>query len=98
MNKRNVAIHKHKGLTRVLQKLEALANFTEERCSAKSLQSCRTLRGPMDCSPPGYSVHGLLQARILEWVAMPFSRGSSRPRDGTGVFFVTYRRRQILYH
>ena len=39
----------------------------------------------MDCSPPGFSVHGILQARILEWVAMPFSRGSSRPRDWTQV-------------
>ena len=37
----------------------------------------------MDCSPPGSSVHGILQARILEWVAFPFSRGSSQPRDGT---------------
>ena len=39
----------------------------------------------MDCSPPGSSVHGILQARILEWVAMPSSRGSSRPRDRTQV-------------
>ena len=39
----------------------------------------------MDCSPPGSSVHGILQARILEWVAIPFSRGSSRPRDQTQV-------------
>ena len=38
---------------------------------------------PMDCSPPGSSVHGMLQARILEWVAMPSSRGSSQPRDQT---------------
>ena len=36
---------------------------------------------PMDCSSPGSSVHGILQARILEWVVIPFSRGSSRPRD-----------------
>ena len=36
---------------------------------------------PMDCSPPGSSVHGILQARTLEWIAIPFSRGSSRPRD-----------------
>ena len=43
-------------------------------------QSCLTLRNPMDCSAPGSSVHGILQARILEWVAMPFSRGSSDPR------------------
>ena len=43
---------------------------------AKSLQSCLTLCDPMDRSPPGSSVHGILQARILEWVAMPSSRGS----------------------
>ena len=43
-------------------------------------QSCPTLYDPMDCSPQGSSVHGILQARILEWVAMPFSKGSSQPR------------------
>ena len=42
---------------------------------------CPTLCDPMHCSPPGSSVHGILQARILEQVAMPFSRGSSQPRD-----------------
>ena len=52
---------------------------------AKSLQSCPTLCDPMDCSPPGSSVHGILQARTLEWVAMPSSRGSSPSRDGTRV-------------
>ena len=65
---------------------------------AKSLQLCSTLCNPMDCSPPGSSVHGMLQARALEWVAMPSSRGSSRPRDQTcgscgsyiaGEFFTT---------
>ena len=44
-------------------------------------QSCLTLCHPIDCSPPGSSVHGILQARILEWVAMPSSGGSSQPRD-----------------
>ena len=44
---------------------------------AKSLQSCLTLCDPMGHSPPGSSVHGILQARILEWVSAPFSRGSS---------------------
>ena len=44
-------------------------------------QSCLTLCDPMDCSPPGSSVHGIFQARILEWVAIPFSGGSSGPRD-----------------
>ena len=43
-------------------------------------QSCLTLCNPMDCSPPGSSVHAVLQARILEWVAIPFSRRSSQPR------------------
>ena len=46
---------------------------------------CPTLCNSMDCSPPGSSVHGILQARILEWVAIPFSRGPSRPRDWTQV-------------
>ena len=44
-------------------------------------QSCPTLCGPMDCSPPGSSVHGILQARKLEWVAISSSRGDSQPRD-----------------
>ena len=43
----------------------------------KSLQSCPTLGNSMDCSLPGFSVHGILPASILEWVAMPFFRGSS---------------------
>ena len=49
----------------------------------KSCQLCPTLCDPMDCSPPGSSVHGILQARILEWVAIFSSRGSSQPRDRT---------------
>ena len=48
-------------------------------------QLCVTLWDPMDCNLPGSSVHGILQARILEWVAMPSSRGSSWPRDWTQV-------------
>ena len=50
---------------------------------AKSLQSCPTPCDPMDCSPPGSSAHEILQLRILEWVAISFSRGSSWPRDWT---------------
>ena len=49
------------------------------------VQSCLTLCNPMHCSPPGFSVHDILQARILEWVAISFSRGSSQPRDWTQV-------------
>ena len=65
---------------------------------AKSLQSCPTFYDPMDCSPPGSSVHGILQARILEWVAMPSSRGSSLPRDQTCISYASYIGRQVLYH
>ena len=60
--------------------------------------SCPTLCNPMDCSPPGSSVHGTLQARILEWVAMPSSRASSRPRDQTCVSFISCIGRRVLYH
>ena len=56
---------------------------------AKSLQLYLTLCNPMDFSPPGSSVKGILQARILEWVAMPSSRGSSQLRDQTCDSFVS---------
>ena len=48
-------------------------------------QSCPTLCDPMDCSPPSFSIHGIFQAGVLEWVAISFSRRSSRPRDQTQV-------------
>ena len=54
-------------------------------------QSCLILCNPMDCSPPGSSVHGILQARILEWVAMPFSRQSCQPRNRTWVSYIAGR-------
>ena len=47
---------------------------------AMSLQSCQNVCKPMNCSPTGSSVHGILQASVLEWAAMPSSRGSSQPR------------------
>ena len=50
---------------------------------------------PMDCSPPGSSVCGVLQARILEWVTMPFSRGSSWCRDWTCIFYISCIYRQV---
>ena len=59
-------------------------------------QSCQTLCDPMDCSPPGSSVHGILQAKILEWVAISYSRGSSRPTDRTRVSCITAR--FFFYH
>ena len=63
---------------------------------ATLLQSCPTLCRPMDCRPPCSSVHGILQARILEWVAMPSSRGSSQPRDRTHASCVSCAGRQFF--
>ena len=61
----------------------------------KVTQWCPAFWDPMDCSPPGSSVHWILQARILEWVAMPFSRGSSQLRDWTHVSHIAGR---FFYH
>ena len=64
-------------------------------CSAwgcKVKESEVALCDPMDCSPPGSSVHGIFQARILEWVAISFSRGSSRPMDQTQISCIAGRR------
>ena len=58
-------------------------------------KSCPTLWDLMVCSPPGSSVHGILQARILEWVAISFSMGSFWPKDWTSVSCIG---RRILYH
>ena len=66
-------------------------------------QSCLTLCDPMDYSLQGSSVHGIFQARVLEWVAISFSRGSSRPRDRTqvshiaGRHFTVWATREALY-
>ena len=61
-------------------------------------QSCPTLCNPMDGSPPGSSVHGILQARILKWIAIPFSRRSSQPRDQTRVSCIAGRFFYCLSH
>ena len=65
-------------------------------CCAQSLQSCPTLCNPTDCSLPGSSVYGVILARILEWVAILSSRGSSRPRDQTHIPCVSCIGRQVL--
>ena len=61
-------------------------------------QACSTLCRPTDCRPLGSSVHGIFQARLLEWVAISYSRGSSEPRDQTRVSRISCTSRQILYH
>ena len=65
---------------------------------AKALWSSLTLSDPKEGSPPGSSVHGILQARILGWIAMPFSRGSSQCRDQTHSSYVSCIDRSVLYH
>ena len=64
----------------------------------KSLQSCPTLCDHRDYSLQGSSVRGILQARILQWVALPSSRGSSQPRDQTCVSSIFCIGRKVLYH
>ena len=65
--------------------------------SVKSLTPVQLFDTPLDCSPPGSSVHGILQARILEWVAMPSSKGSSSPRDRTWVTCISCLAGRLLY-
>ena len=69
----------------------SLLQCMKVKSKSEVAQVCPTLRGPMDCSPAGSSVHGILQARILEWVTMPSSRGSSQPRDQTQVSCISGR-------
>ena len=66
--------------------------------AAKSLQSCLALCDPIDGSPPDSSVQGISQARILEWVALSSSRGSSQLRDRTSISCVSFIGRWVLYH
>ena len=74
-----------------------IKSFTLSVCVLVT-QLCLTLCDPMDCSLPSPSVHGILQARILEWVAMLFSLGSSRPRDQTCVSCMAGRFFTLLSH
>ena len=75
----------------VLVKSNYCARQWNQRKGRKVAQSCPTLCDPMDCSLPGSSVHGIFQAIVLEWIAVSFSRGSSRPRDRTQVSHIVDR-------
>ena len=81
-------------------KNDSQASSGRTRCCvhAKMLWLYPTLCDPMDCGLPGSSVHGILQAKILEWVAMHSSREFSQPRDRTLISYVSCISRQILYH
>ena len=68
-------------------------NFKKPYVKVKVAQSCLTL-----CDPKDYTAHGILQARILEWVAISTFRGSSQPRDRTHISYVSCTGKQVLYH
>ena len=67
--------------TENLEEIDDLQTVILDISESEVAQSCPTLYNPVDCSLPGSSVHGIFQARILEWVAISFSRRSSQPRD-----------------
>ena len=83
--------------------LSPFASVFYKEMKVSVVQLCPTLCDLTDCSPPGSSVHGILQARILKWVAIPFSRGSSQPRGWTwisciaGRFFTIWATKTFLY-
>ena len=79
------------GMRSCLSILLGLVKQKSRSVKVNVAQSCQALCDPMDGSPPGSSVHGILQVRILEWVAISFSRGSSLPRDRTQVSCTTGR-------
>ena len=92
-------------IIRIIEELEGIACLVHADmkptlvalcCSVA--QSCLTLCDPMDYSLPVSSIHGILQAAVLEWLALPSSRGSSRPRDQTHVSYVSCISRWVLYH
>ena len=74
------------------------ASYSSSESESEVTQSCPTLCNPIDHSLPGSAVHGIFQARVLEWVAVSFSRGSSRPRDQTQVSSIVGRRFYCLSH
>ena len=88
---------KESDTTRRLE-LNEIDIFSYTCVHAKSLQSCLIVYDAIHCSPLGPTVHGFLQARILEWVAMPSSRGSSWLRDQNCISYVSCIGRQVLYH
>ena len=95
-----LTFHQHSLQVKLILKLFfSIVNQLYVYVCANSHQSSPTLCNSVDRSPPSSSVHGILQARILEWVEMPSSsRGSSRPRDRTCVSYISCIGRRPLYH
>ena len=91
-NTKNENTNTPRGKDRKYRKIVvSISKRSDENCESEVVQSCDPLCDPMDWSPPGSSFHGILQARILEWVAISFSRRSSQPRDRTRVSHVAGR-------
>ena len=86
--KRHLEVSKHHASCSCRCSWKLVAALPLNESQVLVAQSCPTFCDPMDCSPPGSSVYGILQARILEWVAISFSRGSSWCRDQTQVFCI----------
>ena len=82
---------KGKTSSKILMSWRHIRSILDSKKESEVAQSCPTLCDPMECWLPGTPVHGIFQARILEWVAISFSRGSSRPRDRTRVFCILSR-------
>ena len=88
----------------IKQRLQSNKKLRRECICVKSLQSCplhkghKTLYDPVDYSPLGFSVYGIIQARIVEWVAMPSSRESYQTREQTHISCGSFHCSQILYH
>ena len=78
-------------------RFKKMQNWIDISCMLVT-QLCLTLCIPINCGPPGFSIHGIFQARILEWIAISYFRGSSWLRDQIHVFYVSYNGRWILYH
>ena len=96
-----VVIHTHMASLFIHNKPLKIYTKRDERakpCESEVAQSCLTLCDPMDCSLPGSSTHGIFKARVLEWVAIFFSRGPSQPRGWTLVFHIVGRHFYHLSH
>ena len=97
----NIQLTQHHLLKRLFFVQQTSVKFSSPNMNIESSclspQSYATLCDPVNCNPPGSSLHGIFQAKILDRVAVFFSRGSSWPRDGTHVSWVSYVGRCILY-
>ena len=91
-------MHVYRCKQRTVDHISALKTALPEALCCVPCKSLSDSLRPLDCSPPGSPGHGISQARILEWVAISHSRGSSQPRDGTRVSYVSCIGRKVLDH